>query len=130
MLESINQICNDSKGNNELYWVFIFSKRIAKLTDDKLDVMEKIETHKKNNQEQLNNIRQTFADKGSLRLTTIKDKTSQSIIYDDIKSVLMSPYRDRGEPRVDSRFVDLNIMKKNQPVRRINNSGSFSKLPV
>jgi len=92
--------------------------------------MEKIETHKKNNQEQLNNIRQTFADKGSLRLTTIKDKTSQSIIYGDIKSVLMSPYRDRGEPRVDSRFVDLNIMKKNQPVKRINNSGSFSKLPV
>ena len=40
-----------------------------------------------------------------MRLTTIKDKMSQSINFDDVKSVLMAPYT--RETKADSRFVDL-----------------------
>lgn len=130
MLDSTKQITNDSKSNSELYHVFIFAKRLAMLTDEKIGIMENIEQEKKMQQEEIEQVRSTFVNNGSLRLTTIKDKISQSINYEDVKSVMMSPYRAGGETQVDSRFVDLNIMKKNKTVKRINNSGSFSKLPI
>ena len=130
ILDSINQLTYDSKGNSDLYWVFIFAKRLSKLEDDKINIIENIEKNKKISEDHMNSIRQTFADKSSLRLTTIKDKTSQSINYNDVKSVLVSPYRAGGEAMVDSRFVDLNIRNNNTTVKRINNSGSFSKLPI
>mmetsp|Transcript_28660 Transcript_28660/g.25368 ORF Transcript_28660/g.25368 Transcript_28660/m.25368 type:complete len:124 (+) Transcript_28660:881-1252(+) len=81
-------------------------------------------------EDHMNSIRQTFADKSSLRLTSVKDKTSQSINYGEVKSILVSPFRAGGEARVDSRFVDLNIRNKNSTMSRIKNSSSFSKLPV
>ncbi len=130
MLDSINQITNDSRSNSELYWVFIFSKRLSQLTGDKIEIMDRLEEERKMHREEIDQIRNTFADKGSLRLTTIKDTISQSINYEDVKSVMMSPYRAGGETQVDSRFVDLNIKKNNKTIRRINNSGSFSKLPM
>ncbi|CAI2369285.1 unnamed protein product [Moneuplotes crassus] len=130
MQDSINQITYDSKNNRDLHWVFVFSKRLGKLTGDKLEIMERIDQENKIKKQEIQQIRSTFIDKGSLRLTTIKDKASQSINYDEVKSVMMSPYRAKGETVVDSRFADLNIKKKNRTVKRINNSGSFSKLPI
>lgn len=128
MQESTNQICYDSKGNSDLYWVFIFAKRLSKLTDDKIDLLEKMNKIREQNAQEIEQVRQTFIDKSSLRLTTIKDKMSQSINFDDVKSVLLSPYR--RETKIDSRFADLEIKDSNRLVRRLNNSGSVSKLPV
>jgi hypothetical protein len=130
MLDSINQICYDAKGNHELYWVFIFAKRLASLEDDKLRVLENIDRTHQDTQQNIQNVRQTFADKSALRLTTVRDKNSTSINFDDIKSVLLAPYRQGGDTRVDTRFVDLDVKNKNKIVKRINNAGSFSKLPV
>mmetsp|Transcript_28661 Transcript_28661/g.25371 ORF Transcript_28661/g.25371 Transcript_28661/m.25371 type:complete len:146 (+) Transcript_28661:814-1251(+) len=128
--DSVNQICYDSKGNSDLYWVFIFAKRLSKLENDKMDVLDGVQKTQKVQEDHMNSIRQTFADKSSLRLTSVKDKTSQSINYGEVKSILVSPFRAGGEARVDSRFVDLNIRNKNSTMSRIKNSSSFSKLPV
>jgi hypothetical protein len=126
MVDSTNQISYDSKGNSDLYWVFIFAKRLSKLGDEKADNLEKINRMKANNLEEVDNVRQTFVDKSSLRLTTIKDKMSQSINFDDVKSMMMSPYR--ADARVDSRFTDLKIKRNNQPYKTLKNSGSVSRL--
>ena len=130
MLDAVNQICYDSKGNHELYWVFLFAKRLASLSDDKIRVLERIDQTQKETEQNIQNVRQTFADKTSLRLTTIKDKSSQSIIFDDVKSILMAPYRHGGDTKSDSRFADLTIKDKQRTIKRINSSGSFSRLPV
>lgn len=129
MLESINQICYDSRNNPELYWVFLFSKRLSKLTDNKIEILENVEKVEQSKNDNLEEIRQTFADKSALRLTSVKDKTNQSINFDEVKSLLMSPYR-RKETRVDSRFADLDIKEKNRSIRKIENSSSFSRLPM
>lgn len=128
LLDAVNHICYDSKDNSELYWVFIFSKRLSKLSDEKIALLERIERYRRENKEQVENVRQTFVDKTSLRLTTIKDKMSQSINFDDVRSILVSPYA--RETKVDSRFADLDIKQNQKTIKRINNSGSFSRLPV
>ena len=112
MNDAITQVLDDSRGNSDLYWVFVFSKRLSKLTDDKMDLIEKINKEKELQEECQNKVRETFIDKTSLRLTTIKDKMSQSINFDDVKSVLMAPYTK--ESKNDSRFVDLRIKGKNK----------------
>lgn len=126
MLDSINQICYDSKGNAELYWLFIFSKRLSKLVDQKIEILEKINEHKIV-KEEIANVT-TIVDKGSLRLTNVKDKMSHSINFDDVKSVLVSPYK--RDTRVDSRFQDLIVKERNGTIRRIPNSGSMTRLHV
>jgi hypothetical protein len=128
MVDSTNQICYDSKGNSELYWVFIFSKRLSKLADEKTELLDKMNRMKQNNQDDMENVRQTFIDKTSLRLTSIKDKMSNSINFDDVKEVLGSPYRK--ETRVDSRFTDLHFKRNNQTVKVIKNSASRGNLDL
>lgn len=112
MNDAISQVLEDSKGNSDLYWVFIFSKRLWKLTEDKIDLIDKMQKEKELQEECQNKIRETFVDKSSLRLTTIKDKMSQSINFDDVKSVLMAPYT--RDTKVDSRFVDLKFRGKSK----------------
>lgn len=112
MLDSINQITYDSKGNSDIYWVFLFSKRLQGLTDNKLEILYKMkESENENKKENVQeSIRQSFINNSNLRLTTIKDKMSQSINFDDVKSALVSPYR-RGS-KGDTRMRDLKIVKK------------------
>ena len=100
------------------------------MTDNKIEILENVEKVEQSKNDNLEEIRQTFADKSALRLTNVKDKTNQSINFTEVKSLLMSPYSGRRETRVDSRFADLDIKEKNRTVRRINNSGSFSRLPI
>lgn len=89
----------------------MFAKRLGRLTDEKIDQIEKAQEVKAQKKRQEEDIRQTFLDKTSLRLTTIKDKMSQSINYEDVRNVLTSPY---GRDKHDSRFVDLKIKGKSK----------------
>ena len=113
MLDSVNQITNDSKGNEELHWVFVFSKRLQGLIDNKLDVLhKKKQTEAQTKTESVQeNIRNSFINNSNLRLTNSKDKLSQSINFDDVKSALTSPYRNRGTQN-DPRLKDLKIRKR------------------
>ena len=127
MLESMNQITNDSKGNDDLYWVFVFSKRLQRLTDDKLDILHKIkesEAQTKSDNVQ-DSIRNSFIKDTSLRLTNTKHKLNQSINFDDVKSVLLSPYRNR-ETASDSRLKNLKI-KNHKGTKLLNDSTLYNK---
>jgi len=120
MLDTINQITYDSKGNSELYWVFVFSKRLQKLTDDKIGILEKIKRSEAENKTEnvQDAIRQSFINNSNLRLTTIKEKMSQSINFDDVKTVLMSPYR--RETKIDTRLKELKIKDGDRNKKIIN----------
>lgn len=101
---------------------------MSKLADEKTDLLDKMNKAKQSNQDDMENVRQTFIDKTSLRLTSIKDKMSNSINFEDVKEVLGSPYRK--ETRVDSRFTDLHIKRNNQTVKVIKNSASRGNLDL
>lgn len=113
MLETINTITVDSRGNEDLHWVFVFSKRLQRLTDEKLDILHKIkkteaETKTDNVKE---TIRNSFIRNSNLRLSNTREKLSQSINFDDVKTALLSPYRKR-DTQNDPRLKDIRVKDK------------------